>query len=79
MNDIEEWVQAHDAPLEAIARDTHLPSHLVHLAAALVLAGASDDDIYEHLGEHVISMDGQRSPLAGAPRAIEQIRQLAAI
>lgn len=79
MYDIEDWVRAHDAPLEAIAGATGLPSHLVHVAAALVLAGASDDHIYDHLRAHVLSADGQHSPLAGAPRALAQIRQLAAI
>jgi len=37
----------------------------------------ADQDIYDLLREHIVSMDGQHNPLAGAPRALEEIRVLA--
>ena len=78
MNNIEEWVSGHDASLEDIARDAHLPTRLVHLAAVLVLEGLPDHEIYNLLRELIGSMDGQHNPLEGARGALEQIRLLAA-
>lgn len=77
MNSIEEWVQAHDLRLREIADDTNMAPPLVQLAAMLMLAGVSDDEIYEQLANQVVSMNGQGSPLEGAPQALEQVRQLA--
>jgi hypothetical protein len=77
VNDIEDWLRDHDASLEGIARETKVSEHLVHLAAMLVLEGLPDEAVYEILGEHIISMDGQHDPLAGAPLALGRIRMLA--
>jgi len=76
VNEIEEWIKLHDSRLEGIARDAELPLGVIQLAAALVLSGLDDDEINPHLSDHLLSMDGQRNPLAGAPRALEEIRAL---
>lgn len=78
MNSIEEWIETHDEQLRDIAEDTEMAAPLVHLAAILMLAGVSDEEIYEQLSQHALSMDGQGSPLAGAPEALQRVRQLAA-
>jgi len=77
MSDIEDWLRAHEEELAQIARGTDLESALVHLTAVLVLAGIEDTQIYDQLHALVVSLDGQRHPLAGAPRALEEIRRLA--
>ncbi|MDR3649179.1 MAG: hypothetical protein P4L20_08820 [Acidimicrobiales bacterium] len=77
MSDIDDWLRAHEEELADIARGTDLESPLVHLAAVLVLAGFEDTQIYDQLHALVVSLDGQRHPLAGAPRALEEIRLLA--
>jgi len=77
MSDIDDWLRAHEEELAQIARGADLESSLVHLAAVLVLAGIEDAQIYDQLHALVVSLDGQRHPLAGAPRALEEIRRLA--
>jgi len=77
MSDIEDWLRAHEEELADIARGTDLESALVHLTAVLVLAGIEDAQIYDQLHALVVSLDGQRHPLAGAPRALEEISRLA--
>ena len=76
MNELDEWMDRHEARLGDIAQETGLPVGVVHLAAVLVLSGLDDDEIYPHLGDHMLSMDGKHDPLAGAARALEEIRQL---
>jgi hypothetical protein len=78
VNNIEEWVRGHDSQLEDIAAQANLATPLVHLAAMLVLSGLQDEEIYELLSDHIVSMDGQTDPLEGAPRALEEIRSLVA-
>jgi hypothetical protein len=78
MADIERWIDMHDAELRAVAEGTGAHDDTVRLLAALVLAGSSDDDIYEHLREIVPSSNGQRSPLAGAPELVAEVRRLVA-
>jgi hypothetical protein len=45
MVDIEGWVRANEASLEGIARATRTPVDLVHVAAVLVGAGQTDEQI----------------------------------
>jgi hypothetical protein len=78
MSDIEDWLQAHAEDLAEIARTADLASSLVHLVAVLVLAGIEDDQIHEQLHAVVVSLNGQRHPLAGAPRALEELHRLVA-
>ncbi len=77
MNEIEAWVRDHEPSLREIAEETHLPPGLVNLAAASVLVGAEDDEIFRLLSEHVVSSNGEDNPLAGAPPALTKIRRLA--
>ena len=77
-NDVEAWFEAHATSLEHLAHEAGLAPGLVHLAAALVLAGLDDDEVYEQLGHHVLSLDGQHDPLAGVPTALHEIRRLVA-
>ena len=50
----------------------------MHLAAALAIAGLDDEEIYEQLRGHVLSLDGQHNALAGAPHLLQEIRRLVA-
>jgi len=76
MSDIDDWLQAHESDLAEIARATDVASALVRLAAVLVLAGIEDAQIEDQL-HGLVSLYDQRYPLAGAPRALEEIHRLA--
>jgi hypothetical protein len=78
MTEIERWIETHDLELHDLAERMGAHDDTVHFLAALVLGGASDDEIYEHLRTVVPSMDGQRSPLAGAPELVTEVRRLVA-
>jgi hypothetical protein len=77
MSDIEDWLEAHEGDLAQIAESADLDAGLVHLTAVLVLAGIEDAQIYDQLQGLVASLNGRRHPLAGAPRALEEIHRLA--
>ncbi len=76
MSDRTDWFELHQSHLEDVARRSGLPLSVVQLAAALVLSGLEDPEIYPHLSDHLISMDGKRNPLAGARQALAEIRTL---
>jgi hypothetical protein len=76
MSDIDDWLQAHEADLDEIARETDVASALVRLAAILVLAGIEDAQIEDEL-HGLVSLRDQRYPLTGGPRALEEIHRLA--
>jgi hypothetical protein len=76
MSDIDDWLQANEADLDEIARETDVASALVRLAAILVLAGIEDAQIEDEL-HGLVSLRDQRHPLTGAPRALEEIHRLA--
>ena len=78
MADIERWIELHRDQLHAVAAHTGAHDDTVEFLAALVLAGSSDDDIFEHLRTLVPSWDGQHSPLAGAPELVAEVRRLVA-
>ena len=78
MTDIEHWIDLHEPELHGLAERTGAHDDTVHLLATLVLAGSSDDDIYEQLREVIPSSNGQHSPLAGAPDLLHEIRELVA-
>jgi hypothetical protein len=78
MADIERWMDLHEAELHALAEQAGEHEDVVRFLASLVLAGSSDDDIYEHLREVTPSWDGQRSPLHGAPHLLSEVRRLVA-
>ncbi len=78
MTDIEQWIELHEPELHELARRTGAHDDTVHFLATLVLGGSSDADIYEYLHELVPSPDGQRSPLAGTPELIREVRELVA-
>jgi hypothetical protein len=78
MVDIERWIGRHEAELHALAEEAGAHDETVRFLAMLVLAGSSDDDIYEHLRGLVPSWDGQASPLAGAPELVAEVRRLVA-
>jgi len=76
MSDIDDWLRDHEDDLGQIARETDVASALVRLAAVLVLAGMDDAQIEDQL-YGLVSLHDQRYPLAGAPRALEEIHRLA--
>jgi hypothetical protein len=76
MSDIDDWLRAHEGELDDIARETDVASALVRLAAVLILAGIEDAQIEGQL-HSLVSLHDQRYPLAGAPRALEEIHRLA--
>ncbi|MGZ6946314.1 MAG: hypothetical protein ACXVL8_20645 [Acidimicrobiia bacterium] len=78
MTDIERWIGLHEAELHELAERTETHDDTIHFLATLVLAGWTDDAIYEQLRDLVPSLDGQRSPLEGAPALLEEVRRLAA-
>jgi hypothetical protein len=78
MTDIQHWIHLHEAELHELAERAGAHDDTVHYLATLVLAGVSDDDIYEQLRTLIPSPDGQRSPLAGAPELLGAVRALAA-
>ena len=77
MNEISEWLEVNAERLAEIASETELDATVVHLIAVLVVAGLADDQIYEQLSGLVISLDGKGRLLAGAPRALGEIRRIA--
>ncbi|MGZ6977743.1 MAG: hypothetical protein ACXVJW_06525 [Acidimicrobiia bacterium] len=78
MTDIERWIGLHEAELHELAERTETHDDTIHFLATLVLAGWTDDAIYEQLRDLVPSLDGQRSPLEGASALLEEVRRLAA-
>lgn len=74
--DIELWIDLHQSELHDLAERVGAHTDTVHFLATLVLAGATDADIYEELRELIPSSDGQHSPLAGAPELLDEVRQL---
>ena len=72
----EAWMDQHALALDELADETDVAIELVHMAAELVLMGLFDDEIYDHLSAHVLSLDGQHNPLGGAPRVVHEIRRL---
>jgi DNA-binding IclR family transcriptional regulator len=78
MADIEHWIDLHETELRELAQRTDMHDDTVHFLATLVLAGWTDDAIYEQLHELIPSSDGQRNPLESAPALLEEVRRLAA-
>ena len=76
MADSELWIGLHRAELHEVADRTGAHADTVSFLATLVLAGASDAEIYEYLRGLVPSTDGRLSPLAGAPELLREVRQL---
>ena len=73
------WLEEHASSLHQLAHDAGLAVGLVDTAAALVLMGLDDDEIYDQLRARVIFPDGQQNPLAGAPHVVHEIRRLVAV
>jgi len=78
MNEIEEWLRVNHRRLGDIALASETSPELVQLAAALVLAGFSDAEIYDRLLRLALSFGAGRRPAAGVPNALAQIRELGA-
>jgi hypothetical protein len=78
MTDVERWLDLHEAELHELAERTATHDDTVHFLAKLVLAGWTDDAIYEQFRELIPSFDGQRSPLEETPALLEEVRHLAA-
>ena len=76
MTEKERWIDLHEAELRELAERTDTHDDTVHFLAALVLAGWTDDAIYEQLRELIPSLDGQRSPLEDAPELLDAVRHL---
>jgi len=76
MSDIERWIDLHETELHELAERAEMHDDTVHFLATLVLAGLTDDAIYEQLHELIPSPDGQRSPLENAPALLEEVRRL---
>ena len=78
MTDIDRWIDLHQADLHELAEQVGAHEDTVHFLVTLVLGGSSDRDIYEHLRELIPSLDGQDTPLRGAPELLHAVRQLVA-
>ena len=76
--DIEQWIESHEGALHELAQRSGAHDDTVHFLAAHVLAGTSDDDIYDLLREAVPSLDGQNNPLASVPDLVHRVRELVA-
>jgi hypothetical protein len=76
-SDVELCLEANTDALAEIAAETEFEGQLVHLVAVLVLAGLDDATIHAQLHGLMQSLNGRRSPLAGASDALERIRRLA--
>ena len=77
MTDTEHWIDLHEAELHELAEHAGMHDDTVHFLASLVLAGLTDDAIYEQLHEVILSPDGQRNPLETTPVLLEEVRRLA--
>jgi hypothetical protein len=75
MTDIEEWINANQARLEAISRTTRTPLDFVHLVAVLVKAGQSDEEIV-HECEALRPRVGTEVFDKGLHRVLSRIREL---
>ena len=78
MTDPEHWIHGHEAELHELAEGLAVHDDTIHFLASLVLAGWTDDAIYEQLRELTPSLDGQRSPLEQAPLILGRVRDLVA-
>ncbi len=76
MVDIERWITSHESEMHDLAARTGAHDETVHFLTVLVLSGATDDAIYEHLREIVPSPDGQRSPLRDTPELLAEVRRM---
>jgi hypothetical protein len=76
MSDIERWIDFHQSELHELAERSAMHDDTVRFLATLVLAGLTDEAIYEQLHELIPSLDGQRSPLEHTPELLEEVRRL---
>lgn len=72
----EAWLDQHALALDELAYETDMAIELVHMAAEFLLMGLADAEIYDQLHAHVLSLDGQHNPLAGAAPVVHEIRRL---
>ena len=78
MNSIEDWLETHDEQLRRLATRLDTDPDVPRFLAALVLAGFSDDDIFDHVRSTLPSWDGQESPLARVADALNEVHQVIA-
>jgi hypothetical protein len=76
MADVHGWMRLHEIELRELAVRVDAHEDTVHFLAVLVLAGESDDEIYEGLRAMSCSLDGEQNPLAGAPELLGAVRHL---
>lgn len=77
MTAIHEWLANHDDNLSEIARRVDTASEVVYLAAVLVLAGFSDEQIRDQLSVLEVRLRDGHDSLTGLLSALAQIRDLA--
>lgn len=75
MNSIEDWLESHDEQLRHLADRLDTDPALPRFLAALVLAGLSDDEIFDHVRSSIPSWDGQRNPLERVAETLNEVRE----
>lgn len=78
VSDATNWLTGNDEGLQRIAERAEVDADVARAAAALVLAGYTDEEIVDELREHVLVMDGQFSPMRHIPQLLFEVRELVA-
>ncbi len=76
MTETDGWLEEHDAELRDLAGRLGADPDAIRIVAGLVVAGAGDDQIYDLLRATTPVWNGQRNPLAGAPRLVAELRTM---
>ncbi|HEX6310225.1 MAG TPA: hypothetical protein VF152_01200 [Acidimicrobiia bacterium] len=74
-NSIENWLETHAEQLRLLADRLDTDPDLPRFLAGLVLAGLSDDEIFDHVRTTLPSWDGQENPLARVADALHEVRE----
>jgi predicted DNA-binding ArsR family transcriptional regulator len=77
MSETQDWLETNQQHLRGIARTSNTAPEVVDLAAVLVLAEFSDDQINDRLRRLVLSLGAGRRPILALPQVIAAIRALA--
>jgi hypothetical protein len=75
-DDLEGWLKEHEDHLGRLVEETRLGSDVIQLIALLILTEHTDEEIYDDLTAHTVSVNSGHNPLRMVPQAIERIRRL---
>lgn len=76
MAETDGWVEEHNAELRDLADRLGADPDSVRIVAGLVVAGATDDEIYDLLRATTPVWNGQQNPLAGAADLVAELRAM---